>query len=448
MKGELVERVFSFIKGNDLIKENSRVLVAVSGGPDSVFLLHSLYHLRDRLSIKEMGVLHINHMLRGEESERDEEFVKNIAQRYKLPFILERIDVLGFSKEKGLSIEEGGKILRESIYEKHRKYWSHIALGHTLDDQVETIVMRIFKGTWIKGLMGIPVKRNGLIRPLLFLKKSEIKNYLDSRGINYVIDSSNLSRSFLRNKIRWELIPAIKNIFGDPYQIVKLASDIKDIWVYLNVTLNSFLEKSIFNISRKLSFIPIERLLPLPDPVKMLLFSNFLKDGFSKGLRRSLFRRFLEIVEAQKGILELGDVTLQAEKGFLFIIRQQPEPFQEIPLKNGDFCIGFAKYTVDISKDPSPFDWHYAVEEKLIGKIRIRGWVDGDRVLIKNVGRKKVKKLFQEHGIPNILKKSLPFFTIGDEIIWIPPVYKKENQGGIYINLKPPTGLKIALRTP
>ena len=215
MPGNLTERVLKTIRNYEMLKSGDTVLVAVSGGPDSVFLLQALDHLKTKLKLKKLVVCNLDHGIRGKESSEDSLFVKKITEDLNLGFIHKKID-LSKKRPKKLSTEE---IAREERYkffnDAARKVKAGVvATGHTLDDQAETILMRIIKGASLKGIIGIsPVREEGslkIIRPLFELEKGEIERHLDERGLEYRVDSTNAEPIYFRNVIRRDIIPYLE----------------------------------------------------------------------------------------------------------------------------------------------------------------------------------------------------------------------------------------------
>jgi len=198
-----------------MLKPGDTVLVAVSGGSDSIFLLQALAHLKTKLKLNKLVVCNLDHGIRGKESCEDSSFVKTIAEEFDLGFIHKKID-LSKKRSKGLSTEEAAREERYKFFnDAARKVKAGVvATGHTLDDQAETILMRIIKGASLKGVIGIsPVREEGslkIIRPLFELEKAEIERYLDERGAEYRIDSTNAEPIYFRNVIRRDVIPFLE----------------------------------------------------------------------------------------------------------------------------------------------------------------------------------------------------------------------------------------------
>lgn len=215
MEKDLIKTVQGTIKRFEMLKAGDRLLLAVSGGPDSVFMLHVLNILKEDLGIN-IYVANLDHGLRGRASEIDSEFVKHFSESLDIPFIHKKINLKKTHETAGLSKEE---IARKARYDfligsAKKAHACTIATGHTLDDHAETVLMRIIKGSSMRGLTGIPPMRfqDGLkiIRPLIDITKKEIEVYLKSRSIPYRIDRSNLEHIYFRNSVRNSILPFLE----------------------------------------------------------------------------------------------------------------------------------------------------------------------------------------------------------------------------------------------
>jgi tRNA(Ile)-lysidine synthase len=199
-----------------MIDKGDKIIVALSGGPDSICLLHILQELKDLYGIQ-LYAAHINHCLRGEESDGDEEYVKRICSEFQIPLYVKRVDIHKYSLDKGLSCETAGREVRYSFFKElmFQIKAQKVALAHNSNDQAETLLMRIMRGTGIDGLKGItPVRDKVYIRPILCLNRSEIEKYCVENDLKPRIDSSNLENIYNRNRVRLELIPYIQNNFN------------------------------------------------------------------------------------------------------------------------------------------------------------------------------------------------------------------------------------------
>ncbi|WP_304511622.1 tRNA lysidine(34) synthetase TilS [Desulfobacula sp.] len=199
-----------------MLENKDTILVAVSGGPDSVALVLALLALKEKYTIK-IGVAHLNHMLRGEESLRDATFVKELAHKLSLPFHEGQKNVTIYAKKHRLSVEEAGREARYRFFELIAKNhgYTKIALGHNKDDNAELVLMNLLRGAGPKGLSGIPPIRGGrYIRPLIRVSKNQVLDFLKLKKQTYVFDSSNQNMIYLRNKIRHELFPHLQSEYN------------------------------------------------------------------------------------------------------------------------------------------------------------------------------------------------------------------------------------------
>jgi tRNA(Ile)-lysidine synthase len=205
----MIYKVAKYIQQKNLMQEGEKTLIALSGGADSVALLVALQKLG-----YECEAMHCNFHLRGEESMRDEEFVRTLCEKRGVKLIVADFDTKKYAAEKGISIEMAARELRYKAFEKHRKEIGakSIAVAHHRDDSAETMLLNLIRGTGIKGLHGIQPRNGHIVRPLLCVGRNDIMEYLEKRGEGYVTDSTNLETDFTRNKIRLQIMPLLQEI--------------------------------------------------------------------------------------------------------------------------------------------------------------------------------------------------------------------------------------------
>jgi tRNA(Ile)-lysidine synthase len=203
------ERFRKYILENKLFSECDRILLAVSGGIDSMVMAHLFLELKN-----EIGIAHCNFSLRGEESDGDEALVKKFARENKLPFYSIKFNTTEFAVEKGISIQMAARELRYSWFEKIKteNNYNSVSVAHNLNDNIETLLINLTRGTGIAGLSGIKPMSGNIIRPLLFATRKEIENYCRTERIEFREDSSNAETKYTRNKIRHKVIPLLKQI--------------------------------------------------------------------------------------------------------------------------------------------------------------------------------------------------------------------------------------------
>ena len=205
----MIERFRNFIDKNSLINKGDRILLAVSGGIDSMVMTHLFL-----MSGYGIGIAHCNFALRAGESDNDEDLVKAFAAEHNIPFFSIRFETKSYSKENGISVQMAARELRYAWFEKIRSQngFNSIAVAHNLNDNIETLLINLTRGTGIAGLTGMRPSSNRIIRPLLFATRKEISEYSEHRKITYREDKSNADTKYLRNKIRHEVLPLLREI--------------------------------------------------------------------------------------------------------------------------------------------------------------------------------------------------------------------------------------------
>ncbi len=203
--------ILDYIRRNRLFSPGDRVIVALSGGADSVCLLVVLNELKEVLGL-ELKAVHVHHGLRGKEADRDSDYAGKLSETLGVPFACVRVDAALYAREHGMSVEEAGRHLRYQIFEKELLGFSgtKIAVAHHRDDQAETILYNLFRGTGLKGLGGMRPVRDKIVRPLLSVGREEILAYLAEKGISYCEDSTNAQTDYVRNRIRSRILPEIR----------------------------------------------------------------------------------------------------------------------------------------------------------------------------------------------------------------------------------------------
>ena len=221
------EKVLETIKKYNLISKNDKIVVAVSGGPDSMCLLHILLSLREEYNL-ELNVAHINHMIR-ENAIIDEEYVKDFCEENNVKLFVKKADVLSISKKNRIGTEEAGRKVRYEFFNEVKEMTSSnkIAIAHNKNDKVETVLLNLIRGTGTYGLIGIEPKNGIYIRPLLEIERKDIEEYCKINNINPRIDESNFQNIYNRNKIRNVVIPFIEKEFNP--NIINTISRLSDI---------------------------------------------------------------------------------------------------------------------------------------------------------------------------------------------------------------------------
>lgn len=316
----MVNKIKETIARYNMLKKDDTVAVAVSGGADSMALLHVLYSLRQELGITVLAC-HVNHNLRGEESMRDEQFVRDFCDRNKIPVTFFSIDI---KSDKHESLEEKARKMRYECFEKLcNEHCAKLATAHTASDNAETVFMNILRGTGTRGLGGIPPVRGNFIRPLLRCTREEIEKYCEENGISYVTDSSNLSDDYTRNKLRHRLIPLLLEFNPSLFDAVsRMTSAVYDDNSLLDEIAAEAKEKA-----RTESGFSCEVLTMLSHPVLCRVVSGILSEN---SIDPSALRinECVEIIHAKKGKINICRNKFAVVRKKIFFISYEEQQFR------------------------------------------------------------------------------------------------------------------------
>jgi tRNA(Ile)-lysidine synthase len=450
----ILKKVYLTIEGYDLIRQGETVLCAVSGGADSVAMLHILRELNEVQQLNwKIHVGHVNHGLRGKSSDEDEEFVKNLAQKLQLPFHAARVDVKGHQKQTRTTLEEAGRELRHDWLEKQalELQAQKVAIAHTLDDQAETILHRILRGTGLRGLKGMaPIrvvsKKHDLfiVRPMIELERYEIETYLRERGIAYKTDVTNYDTSHTRNKIRHKLLPMIESEFNPRVKmaLVKLGQTAGSFYLLLREIANEVYENTRMISGEGEVCLSVEEFSRLPPAIQTLIIDRAVKTVLGR-VPQLNFEHYLEIISLcgehgyQKAIRLPRGLEARREGYVLKIAHPQPPPpaikFAHRKLKvPGTTLIKKLNLEIDTEVQEGKIvafkdfirNKDYTEEvidyEKLDGPLVLRLRKGGDTfVPLGSRGSTKLKKFFIDNKVPKTVRDRVPILTDGKRIVWV-----------------------------
>lgn len=433
----MLQKIIETIKGNAMFNKGDKIIVGVSGGPDSMCLLHILNTLRNTYFI-DIVAAHLNHGLRGKDADEDEEYVKKFCEKNNIEFYSKRVNIDELSNTWGISSEMAGREARYSFFQElFRKLDANkIAIAHNANDQCETILMRIIRGTGLEGLEGIKPVRDGIyIRPLIKITRDEIEDYCDKNNINPRIDKTNLENIYSRNKVRLELIPYIKENFNS--HIIEVVNRLGE-----NIKVdNDFMEKKSKEFFGKYCIVA-------PNKVKIkseafnehkALLSRMIRKAFEvvKGNLVNFERVHVEYVislqggntgkeiELPGGIRALnnyGEIILRKEdknqiKRDLGIYQIDLNEKNKIGKFNIETSILDKKFVEKVKENSLEQYFDY---QKINGNISLRYRKEGDKFQPLGMkGTKKLKDIFIDLKIPKELRDDIPIICIGEEIAWI-----------------------------
>jgi len=430
---DLVKKTKDIIRREGLIAKGNRVLVACSGGIDSVTLLFVLREISHELPV-ELGIVHVNHLLRGLESDRDEDFVKGLADRFSIPCYVKKINVSDEARKSGKSIQHAARDVRYYFFDEiaDALHFDKIAIAHNLDDQIETFLLRIVKGTGIRGLSSIPIRRGRIIRPFLKIYRSSIEEYAETRAISFVNDSSNVKTKYERNFVRKEVLPLMERLNSAAKEkIFALIQDLTAINAIFDHEADDFLNKKrmdksgsiILNVpelqrlNEEVRYRVLLRIFQEVEPTFFPLREHIqLIEKILRGKRPNLTASFPRGAIARKTYRQIS-FTNKSEK---------PSVKGNFKVFSGMNSIEPMGLTLEVAEmdDQSgaipiaPNIGYFDLEK--LGSLSVRTFEAGDRFVPLGMSQtKKLKDFFIERKIPKEERRQVPLLLSNQDIIWI-----------------------------
>lgn len=434
----MLDRIRETIEEHNLIEKGDRIIVAVSGGPDSVCLLHVLCRLREEYDLKLYGA-HLNHNFRGIEAQMDAQYVSNLCEELDVFCFVKSLDVPQYAKKKGLSPEEAGRILRYDFFEEvaQRADATKIAVAHNKNDQAETVLMRLLRGAGLQGLTAIHIRRGKIIRPLLNTDREDIEKYCKIYDLSPRTDESNLESIYYRNKIRLELIPYLEENYNPniTVNLVRTAEILKKDFDFIEDKAREVYTSLVSEQDAQRLELPIEDIQKLHGSLQSRVIRLAAEQllGRQEILEYKHVQDVLELME--KGLtgkritLPLGLVAKINYRNICFVTGDQEDEvfYYELPTE-GSFDleeIG-ATFTMrvvereeikEISRDKYRKCFDY---DKIKGVLNVRSRQDGDCFYpLGLTGSKKLKDFFIDYKIERDERDRIPLVCDDDEIMWV-----------------------------
>jgi len=432
---ELLPRFLDFIKKNKIIQKEDKILIACSGGIDSCVLLHLFHCIKEQYSL-ELMVIHLNHGLRGKESDDDAAFVKEIAEHYQLPYLGEKKPVRQAAFSGKLSLQERARKVRYDFFETALQItgYNKVATAHNYDDQAETVLIHFLRGSSLFGLQGIPNVRCRFIRPLLWCSRKDIEKYVRLRNLNYREDSSNRSSKYLRNRVRLEVIPFLekkintnikKNLFqwGEDFRslTMMLSSEVEE--CIGNCVSSARKNKLVLDICKFNNYVILMQRIILQKIGERLL---------SPHIRFSPRRldQVLSLIEDEKSgkYLKLSrEWFVYRDRSELHFISEEKKGFRyAIEINNKySFDVNSIKFQSKELQRREAYNknrkWDEIIDgNNILEPLELRSWQAGDRFVPMGMSEEmKVSNFFINQKIPRSVKNKIPLLVSGGEIIWV-----------------------------
>lgn len=431
-------KVLNTIKEFHLIDDGDNVVIGVSGGPDSMALLYLLLHAKKHINFNIL-IAHVNHGVRGDEALEDELFVKEKAYELGLPYFSTNVDMVAYGDEHKISHEEAGRKLRYGFFRSVLKDYNggKIAVAHNMNDQAETLLMRIMRGTGIDGLNGMNYMSEDIIRPILNITRTEIEQYIEDKDIETVLDKTNLMPIYTRNKIRLELIPYIEENFNPNLtkSLWRLSQTSQNDTMFLQryteekyIGLVKSEEKNRIVLHRK-GFVDLD--ISIQQRIVILSITKItgVFQGFSEH-HISTVAELFNIGNTGKSISLPNDLVAKVDYDRLII--------EQVPKKNSksfvyDLIMGYNHFNdlgydlyikvMDIEEVDFSIKLHnikYFDYDKIKGRIKLRNRQDGDRFVPYGMkGSKKLKSFFIDSKVSRDQRDKVPLIVDNENIIWV-----------------------------
>lgn len=476
---KLIPNIFQTIKHYEMIQKGDAVLIGVSGGPDSMALLHALLYLAEAMDLR-LGVAHLNHCLRQASSDADEQFVASAAKKLTVPVFVEKKDIVIKSKKTGLGLEEAGREARyhffNQVCEKHR--FDKIAVGHHGEDNAEQVLLNLVRGSGPAGMGGIPPVRKNIIRPLIRTPRSEILNYLNENKIEYVVDPSNADDRFLRNKIRHHLMPLLHKTYNPKISetLNRLSAIVRSEEAWINALITPLFETVMVSADDRQMILSVSGLRQFHAAARRRILRKAI-ETIKKDLRRitclhiEAMMRLISTNPAKARLDLPGRIRILKRTDQLIIVKEsknlrmarppeecaRPVVF-EYSISRAVIESGESVYIHEIDRHISFyktdrrriqtltgqenhtafFDW-----DTLAFPIMVRNFRPGDRFSPMGMtGTQKLKKFFTNNKIKHPDRLTLPIFVSNDKIIWVGGIRMAE---GFKITPRTQTVLRIQI---
>lgn len=444
----MLNRFTEYVRAEGLLHEGDAVVVGLSGGCDSVCLFLFLLDVAEELKL-DIAALHVNHMIRGKEAERDENFVRKLCEDFGVPFKVKKIDVPTYAKEHHLSEEEAGRLVRREAFAGYGKEVFDrsfvVALAHHGDDNAETILYRMARGTGITGLGGIAPKGQlsfnrkdiKVIHPMLLFNKAEIKAELEKRRASWVEDATNDEVAYARNRIRNEVVPALEEVNAAATDhILAMASDIRVLTDYLKRQADIILEKYMDEEGG----LDASAITGSDEALHAILLSGWLEaqEVSAKDFSRKHINSIVALAKAGKNgrlslmrgvecLMEYGRLSLkktsrdsEAKDCFVEISTDNLKKKSEISAKICGWQFDFSLKKPDEAVLGGENSFYICLTYDKIHTVCLRNRRQGDEIVIAKDGKKKsIRRLLIDKKVPGSVRDSIPLLVCNDKVVWV-----------------------------
>ena len=430
----VINEIKNTIQKYNMFNYNDTVVIGVSGGADSVMLLHCLNSIKKEYNLT-LLIAHVNHKIRKETAERDALFVENLCKQLDLPFYLKEIDIPKLAKEQGMSEEEMGRKARYDFFAELAGVNGKIATAHNANDNVETVLMRFIRGTGVKGLSGIPYVRGNIVRPILDITREDIERYIKENNLTHITDETNFENIYTRNKIRLDLIPFIKENFNpnlintvndnvvsyreDSEYFENIVSELFDNKVKkddcFSISL-SCLKENHPSISKRLilktlnAFLGLEQTCVSADTLNKIYTGINMQTGTTFTVNKDCRIRvsYEDLIFERWEDKKMNDAVFNYDFGAL---EEEQVSYPELKLDLSFYNV----WDMNIVNTPNEFYLPFCNYEGKTLQLRTRR--EGDVFRVEDNVHKKLNRVFTDKKVDETLRDHIPLLCDGNEVL-------------------------------
>lgn len=448
MNREKQEKIRLFCEKNQMFEREDGIVIGLSGGADSVFLLHFLKNIQKQYALR-LYAVHVHHGIRGAEADQDQEFARQCAQSLEIPFESVQYDIPFLAEREGMSEEETGRYYRYQYFREFAKHQGcrRIAVAHHKDDQAETVLFQLLRGSGLRGLGGIRPCQDDIIRPLLAVSRQEIEEELRAEGIGWREDSTNRERNYARNKLRLEVIPFLqKEIQSETVgHMAETALQMQAVWEYIDKQVKLVIEELVYCESGRICF-DCSAFLETDSTLQPYVLLELMEEmaGSRKDLGSVHVSAWMELIRGETGKRISLPYHMQAGKDYDVIWLTK--------LEGAERGKKSERYQNSARGDtlPGAMEMQQISREKLSARIpknHCTKWFDyakimvgfvwrhpmpGDFMVIDRLGHtKKLSRILIENKIPREKRNALWVLADGEHILWAPQI--RRTSVGYYV---------------
>ncbi|MBU1101577.1 MAG: tRNA lysidine(34) synthetase TilS [Bacteroidetes bacterium] len=425
------QKVIKFIYRNKLISPGDSLLIALSGGPDSIFALHFFQKFKDLFQIN-LHAFHLNHQLRGEESDGDEDYCRNYCSKINVPLTVKSENVRLYSGQNKVSIEEAARIIRYKHLNEisAAENFNKIVTAHNMSDNAETVLLNLIKGAGLSGISGIPIQRENIIRPIIILTSEEIRSYLTKANIDSRLDSSNKSNDYQRNFLRNEIIPRLKEKINPGLEsaILRNSRILKNINNSLEQRVDELFEKIILETPSSLE-INRKMLQEEDEAVRGLILQKCFVSSLSIPYTYSDFSKIMDLLESDNGSkceLSSGYSVLIEESKLTIIQEEREQDDVMISLNPGESkeiankIISLLEVESYDESESSNANIEFLDLDKLDGNLTIGRWKEGDSFIpFGSKSKKMISEFLTDQKVGSLSKRNQLLCYNRNIVVWV-----------------------------